>query len=168
MVCFRSILISSKVQNDTIKEGQLNITQATYNGIVLRQLRELWTNYGNLDEIWFDGGFVHSYWQRQIHLCRFSYTQELRASIAAMLAELQPNSISFGGTGLTANAVRWVGNERGDAPDPNWSTGTGGGGGDPNSPIFCPAECDTTLQLFDRWFWVSIASTWQVIIFFYS
>lgn len=83
----------------------------------------------------------------------FRYTAELRDSIAAMLAELQPNSVSFGGNGVTANAARWVGNERGDAPDPNWSTGTSGGG-DPNSPIFCPAECDTTLQLFDRWFWV--------------
>ena len=70
-----------------------------------------------------------------------------------MLVELQPHSISFGGYGMTANAVRWVGNEYGDAPDPNWSTGLNGGG-DPNSTVFCPAECDTTLQIFDRWFWV--------------
>ncbi len=74
-------------------------------------------------------------------------------SIAAMLVELQPHSIEFGGYGLTANSVRWVGNEVGNAPDPNWSTGTSGGG-DPDSPVFCPAECDTTLQIFDRWFWV--------------
>jgi alpha-L-fucosidase len=78
----------------------------------------------------------------------------LHDSIAAMLAELQPHSIVFNGNGLTANSVRWIGNERGDAPDPNWSTGISGDGGDPNSPIFCPAECDTTLQIFDRWFWV--------------
>ena len=25
-------------------------------------------------------------------------------------------------------------------------------GGDPDSPYFCPAECDTTLQTDDRWF----------------
>jgi alpha-L-fucosidase len=78
----------------------------------------------------------------------------LHDSIAAMLAELQPHSIVFNGNGLTANSVRWIGNERGDAPDPNWSTGISGDAGDPNSPIFCPAECDTTLQIFDRWFWV--------------
>lgn len=44
------------MQNDTLKEGQLNITQETYDNIVLQQLRELWTNYGKLEEIWFDGG----------------------------------------------------------------------------------------------------------------
>jgi hypothetical protein len=84
----------------------------------------------------------------------FSYTPELRDPIAAMLAALQPHSIVFNGNGLTVNSVRWVGNEWGHAPDPNWSTGTSNDGGDPNSTIFCPAECDTTLQMFDRWFWV--------------
>ena len=34
----------------------MNITQSTYEAIVLQQLREIWTNYGKLDEIWFDGG----------------------------------------------------------------------------------------------------------------
>jgi hypothetical protein len=42
----------------------------------------------------------------------------------------------------------------GIAPDPNWSTGITNDGGDPDSAIFCPAECDTTLQSGDRWFWV--------------
>jgi hypothetical protein len=42
----------------------------------------------------------------------------------------------------------------GIAPDPNWSTGVTNNGGDPDNPIFCPAECDTTLQTGDRWFWV--------------
>jgi hypothetical protein len=37
----------------------MNITQSTYDDIVLHQLRELWTNYGNLDEIWFDGGLIY-------------------------------------------------------------------------------------------------------------
>lgn len=31
-------------------------------------------------------------------------------------------------------------------------SGTTSDGGDPTSPIFCPAECDTTLQTNDRWF----------------
>jgi hypothetical protein len=38
----------------------LSITQATYDSIVLQQLREIWTRYGALDEIWFDGGLVIS------------------------------------------------------------------------------------------------------------
>lgn len=45
-----------QVQNDTLKTGQLNVTQQTYDDIVRQQLRELWTNYGKLEEIWFDGG----------------------------------------------------------------------------------------------------------------
>ena len=71
-----------------------------------------------------------------------------------MVAKLQAHAIIFNGNGLTVNSARWIGNERGDAPYPNWSTGVSSDGGDPDSPIFCPAECDTTLQLFDRWFWV--------------
>lgn len=34
-----------------------------------------------------------------------------------------------------------------------WSTGVTNDGGDPTSPYFAPAECDTTLQTEDRWFW---------------
>ena len=45
----------------------------------------------------------------------------------------------------------------GIAPDPNWSTGTTEDGGDADSPVFCPAECDTTLQNEDRWFWVRLS-----------
>jgi len=36
----------------------MNITQETYENIVLQQLREVWSRYGTLDEIWFDGGLV--------------------------------------------------------------------------------------------------------------
>jgi hypothetical protein len=50
--------IDHKVLNNTLKPGQLNVTQATYDNVVLQQVRELWTNYGPLDEIWFDGGLV--------------------------------------------------------------------------------------------------------------
>jgi hypothetical protein len=53
-------MIYIKVQNRTLKPGQLNVTQETYDSIVLQQLRELWTKYGILNEIWFDGGLVLS------------------------------------------------------------------------------------------------------------
>ena len=82
------------------------------------------------------------------------YTKSLKDPITTLLTELQPDAIMFNGYGLTINSARWIGSEIGVAPDPNWSTGISNNGGDPNSPIFCPAECDTTLQLFDRWFWV--------------
>jgi alpha-L-fucosidase len=78
----------------------------------------------------------------------------LKAPITALLDQLQPQAIAFNGYGVTLNAARWIGTEMGVAPDPNWSTGMKDGGGDPNSTVFCPAECDTTLQTHDRWFWV--------------
>ncbi len=53
-----SEMIYIKVQNRTLKPGQLNVTQETYDSVVLQQLRELWTKYGILNEIWFDGGLV--------------------------------------------------------------------------------------------------------------
>jgi len=130
------------VINDTLGPGQLSITQQTYDNIVLQQLREVWTRYGSLDEIWFDGG----------------YTASLKDPITALLDQLQPQAIAFNGYGVSKNPARWIGTEMGVAPDPNWSTGTADGGGDPNSPVFNPAECDTTLQTHDRWFWVYIRS----------
>ncbi|CAF1138396.1 unnamed protein product [Rotaria sordida] len=128
---------SGLIQNRTLKPGQINITQETYNSIVLQQLREIWSRYGSLDEIWFDGG----------------YTSTLKDPITTLLAQLQPQAIAFNGYGVSTNPARWIGTEMGVAPDPNWSTGITNDGGDPNSPIFCPAECDTTLQAHDRWFW---------------
>jgi hypothetical protein len=84
----------------------------------------------------------------------YRYTQTLKDPITALLAQLQPQSIAFNGYGVSQNPARWIGNEGGVAPDPNWSTGVTNDGGDPDSPVFCPAECDTTLQSEDRWFWV--------------
>ncbi len=51
-------LFNIQVKNRTLQPGQVNITQQTYDNIVLQQLREIWTRYGDLDEIWFDGGSV--------------------------------------------------------------------------------------------------------------
>ncbi|CAF1487349.1 unnamed protein product, partial [Adineta steineri] len=128
---------SGYIQNTTLQPGQVNITQETYQNIVLQQLTEIWTKYGTLEEIWFDGG----------------YTTEMEAPITALLAELQSQAIAFNGYGVSPNPARWIGTEMGVAPDPNWSTGVTNDGGDPDSSVFCPAECDTTLQEHDRWFW---------------
>lgn len=78
----------------------------------------------------------------------------MRDPITKLLKNLQPHAIVFNGYGITPNPVRWIGNEAGFAPDPNWSTGIWHDGGNPNSTVFCPAECDTTLQSGIRWFWV--------------
>eukprot|EP00696_Hemimastix_kukwesjijk_P013511 gnl/Hemi2/2691_TR946_c0_g1_i1.p1 gnl/Hemi2/2691_TR946_c0_g1~~gnl/Hemi2/2691_TR946_c0_g1_i1.p1 ORF type:complete len:464 (-),score=186.79 gnl/Hemi2/2691_TR946_c0_g1_i1:114-1481(-) len=140
---YYSVVVNNylNVQNGVVQNNpsptQANITQETYDRVVLAQLTELWQQYGDLDEIWFDGG----------------YTQSLASNITSMLNKLQPHASIFNGYGLTSNPIRWIGTEAGVAPDPNWSTGTSNDGGDPDSPVWCPAECDTTLQLGDRWFW---------------
>jgi hypothetical protein len=41
------------------KPGQINVTQQQYDNLVVAQLTELWTDYGPLEEIWFDGGYVN-------------------------------------------------------------------------------------------------------------
>eukprot|EP01106_Pelomyxa_sp_JSP_P016986 TRINITY_DN660_c0_g1_i2.p1 TRINITY_DN660_c0_g1~~TRINITY_DN660_c0_g1_i2.p1 ORF type:complete len:250 (+),score=38.98 TRINITY_DN660_c0_g1_i2:440-1189(+) len=75
------------------------------------------------------------------------------------MLELQPTAVAFNGYGISQNPLRWVGTESGYAPYPNWSTGPNDGGGDPTSDAWCPAECDTTLQRLDKWFydkWVGL------------
>ncbi|KAJ6023727.1 Glycoside hydrolase family 29 [Penicillium herquei] len=131
----------SDVRWDAWAPGQVNITNSTYDQIVYDQLSELWGNYGNLTEIWFDGGYSSSQKER----------------VETLLQETQPQAVVFNacetnGTCLTANSIRWIGVETGQAPEENWSTGVTNDGGDPGSPYFCPAECDTTLQTDDRWF----------------
>ncbi len=44
------------VQNGTLLPGQQNVTQEQFEAIAEAQLTELWTSFGNLTEIWFDGG----------------------------------------------------------------------------------------------------------------
>lgn len=131
------------VRNTTLLPGQEKVSQELYAKIVLAQMRELWSNYGNLSEIWFDGG------------CNVAGTSD---EIAAMLEQLQPHAVYFGGCAKTNN-LRWVGTESGLPNYPIWSTSDGSsagctpGQGEPDGPVFCPAESDTRTQDVDQWFW---------------
>lgn len=132
---------SSEARNGSLSNGQVGITTETYTDIVLAQLRELWTENGELTEIWFDGG----------------YSGSQKGPIQKLLQETQSNAVIFNGcddkgTCLTDKPLRWVGTEKGVAPVDTWSSGLVDGG-DPTSPFFNPAECDTSLQLQGRWFW---------------
>ena len=131
------------VQPGVAKPGQMNVTQAEYNAFVVAHLTELWSNYGPLEELWFDGGFDPA----------------LSPSLTRLLNDLQPNAVVFGGAGLNNNALRWIGTESGLAPYPTWSrTQAGGNGqGDPDGDSWTPAETDFTLQNFDSWFYSSTA-----------
>ncbi|MFO1490567.1 MAG: discoidin domain-containing protein [Kiritimatiellia bacterium] len=93
-----------------------------------------------VNEIWLDGG------------CVIDIHPVIDRSGA-------PNAVLFAGT--RRDCVRWVGNERGIAPDVNWNTlkaadiaGVNGAGNasDPDGDLWAPVECDTTL--YDHnWFW---------------
>lgn len=130
------------------------VTQQEYNEIVVKQLTELWSNYGELFEIWFDGGVLSK--------------ERGGADILALVQELQPQAVAFQGPFGHPNLVRWVGNEEGASPYPCWATaasttaadGTkkiGGLTGDPGAPYWCPGEADFTLRRNNSfqggWFW---------------
>ena len=44
------------------KPGQIALSQSSYDAIVLAHLTELWSKYGALSEIWFDGGLRPELW----------------------------------------------------------------------------------------------------------
>lgn len=148
------------------------VTAAQWQDIEIHQLSELWSNYGNLTEIWLDGGF----------------SQSIKKALAKTFASFQPRVVAMNGGGATRNAVRWIGTE-GDMGTKAgfgevWSTyccnGTGpcvvahttpcnlnsgpyGGAGcaadgevAQDTPNHCsswqPAGLDYTLQQGDTWF----------------
>ena len=72
-----------------------------YNAYFITQLTELLTNYGKVDEVWFDGACGEGPNGK-----RQEYDWE---SILATVNTLQPNAV----TAIMGDDVRWVGNEGG-------------------------------------------------------
>lgn len=127
-----------------------------YNDLYVRQLTELLTWYGPIHEVWFDGangegpnGRRQDYdWPRVWDVVR----------------RLQPDAVIFSDAGPD---VRWIGNERGVAGDPNWSTvdptivpvpGLGGDEvirslqhGDRDGTVWRPGETDVSIR--PGWFY---------------
>ncbi len=112
-----------------------------YVAMVERQLAEIWGNYGELFEIWFDGGIV-------------PYDMG-GPDIMKLIKKYQPNAVCFQGPEEHFQNLRWVGNERGVAPINCWSTSLkktqafGGeyeddvvGIGNPDGECWNPAETD--------------------------
>ena len=80
-----------------------------YNALFIAQLRELLTNYGAVDEVWFDGACAEGPNGK-----RQEYDWE---SILATIHSLQPNAV----TAIMGDDVRWVGNEGGRGRTTEWS-----------------------------------------------
>jgi len=127
-----------------------------YNDLYCDQLTELLTRYGPIAEVWFDGANGEGpNGKRQVYdWPRFF----------GLVRRLQPNAVMFSDAGPD---VRWCGNEKGTAGDPNWSTmnpdavpfpGADGPGiidalqhGDPNGTVWRPAEVDVSIR--PGWFY---------------
>ena len=112
--------------------------QAQYDAMYREQLTEVWTRYGELVEIWFDGSS--------------------NTPVADLLKRYQPNAMVFQGPQAT---IRWVGNEGGFAPYPCWNgvdAGVAGTGtataldSDPDGNAWLPIEVDVSIRRPD-WFW---------------
>jgi alpha-L-fucosidase len=117
--------------------------QADYNRACERLVTELWSNYGELTEIWFDGGVLPP--------------EKGGPDLLPILRRLQPNAVVFQSPG--PGGVRWIGNEKGTAAYPCWNTVSrlnDSGAGDPDGAIWNPGECDVPLPGHD-WFWKGVA-----------
>lgn len=127
-----------------------------YNDVYCGQLTELLTQYGQLAEVWFDGANGEGpNGRRQV----YDWPR-----VFALVRRLQPDAVMFSDAGPD---VRWCGNEKGTAGDPNWSTvdpalvpypGVSGPGiikalqhGDPHGTVWRPAEADTSIR--PGWFY---------------
>lgn len=124
--------------------------QEAYNKIVMQQLTELWTQYGPLFEIWFDGGVMKD------------EKGGIASSVTALIKDHQPQAILFQGPSSCNNLIRWVGNEDGRAPYPHWSTSDFttsslgveeivGLNGKPDGKIWCPGEADFPNRKKSSW-----------------
>lgn len=127
-----------------------------YNDHYVGQLEELLKNYGPIVEVWFDGANGEGpNGKRQV----YDWPR-----VFATVRRLQPNAVMFSDAGPD---VRWIGNERGVAGDPNWCTvapgvvpypGAQGPGiieelqhGDPRGVLWRPGEADVSIR--PGWFW---------------
>src|SRR5438105_7190228 len=102
--------------------------QDKYNAIYRQQLTEVLSRYGDMCEVWFDGSII--------------------VPVGDILQRYAPHAMIFQGPHAT---IRWVGNEDGIAPDPNWNavsekdarTGEATAEhGRPDGTVWLPNECD--------------------------
>jgi alpha-L-fucosidase len=127
------------------------------------QLREIFTNYGPVFEMWFDGanGGTGYYGGANEKRSIDGATYYDWPTTLNMVREMEPEIIFFSDAGP---GVRWVGNERGIAGETNWNritpdtlfAGKGGiesllGTGHESGTHWIPAEVDVSIR--KGWFY---------------
>lgn len=93
--------------NDDLPTFQLEGTD--YGEMFMNQLYEVLTEYGEVDEVWFDGA--------QGHIPGDKAEKYDWDSIYTLINQLQPEAV----IAVTGSDVRWVGNESGWARENEWS-----------------------------------------------
>ena len=93
-----------------------------YFPLFLEQLRELLTNYGDIDIVWFDGAYDPFGWDIMNPETMERLGTAYGDAIRAMVNHLQPQAVVFGST---RPDIRWSGSEQGWAPYPLWNCVTG-------------------------------------------
>ncbi len=125
-----------------------------YNDVFVSMMKEIFTNYGPIWELWWDGANGEGpNGKRQVYdWKRFEKT----------VRDLSPNTVVFSDIGPD---IRWVGNEQGFAGKTNWNTldtagFTRGAGSPPLDTLntgnihgknWIPAECDVSIR--PGWFY---------------
>jgi len=125
-----------------------------YNDVFVNMMKEIFTNYGPIWELWWDGANGEGpNGKKQVYdWDRFKKT----------VKTLSPNTVVFSDVGPQ---IRWVGNEKGIAGKTNWNyldtAGYTAGAGAPSTDTlnignaygkaWIPAECDVSIR--PGWFW---------------
>jgi len=125
-----------------------------YNDVFVNMMKEIFTNYGPIWELWWDGANGEGpNGKKQVYdWDRFKKT----------VKTLSPNTVVFSDVGPH---IRWVGNEKGIAGKTNWNyldtAGYTAGAGAPSTDtlntgnafgkVWIPAECDVSIR--PGWFW---------------
>lgn len=131
------------------------LRQKYYNKMVEGMVKEICTNYGELFEIWFDGGADHP--------------DNGAPDVLLIVQQYQPNCLFYHNSQLAE--ARWGGSESGTVPYPCWATypnyySHAGDTpketfkllkhGDPNGKYWMPAMSDAPLRGVNgrhEWFW---------------
>ena len=127
---------------------------SAYNDVFVNMMKEIFTNYGPIWELWWDGANGEGpNGKRQVYdWDRFKKT----------VHQLSPNTVVFSDVGPD---IRWCGNEKGIAGETNWNLldtvgFTPGAGAPPvdtlnhgnlNGKNWIPAECDVSIR--PGWFY---------------